>query len=129
LQQAARFLDQGKNQDAGDVLLTAVNTLVTVDHVIPLPLLLAQAAIDTANSHRQNKEMALALLQTAKTEVDRSRRLGYLGDEPEYETLDQEIASVETAVKGKSDTSSVFAQLRDRITGFLKREKEQEQRG
>jgi hypothetical protein len=129
LQQAARLLDQGKNQDAGNALLTAVNTLVTVDHVIPLPLLLAQSAIDAANSQRQNKEMALALLQTAKNEADLSRHLGYLGDESEYKALDQEIASAETAVKGKSDTSSVFAQLRDRISGFLKREKEQEQRG
>jgi 5-methylcytosine-specific restriction endonuclease McrA len=129
LQQAARLLDQGKNQEAGDVLLTAVNTLVTVDHVIPLPLLLAQSAIDAANSHRQDKEMALTLLQTAKIEADRSRHLGYLGDESEYKALDQEIASVETAVKGKSDTSSAFAQLRDRIAGFLKREREQEHRG
>jgi hypothetical protein len=73
--------------------------------------------------------MALALLQTAKNEADLSRHLGYLGDESEYKALDQQIASAETAVKGKSDTSSVFAQLRDRISGFLKREKEQEQRG
>jgi hypothetical protein len=128
LQQAARLLDQGKNQDAGNVLLAAVNTLVTVDHVIPIPLLLAQSAIDAANSQRQDKQMALILLQTAKNEADLSRRLGYLGDESEYKTLDQEIASAETAIKGKSDTSSVFAQLRDRISAFLKREKEQEQR-
>ena len=129
LQQAARLLDQGKNQDAGNVLLTAVNTLVTVDHVVPIPLLLAQSAIDAANSQRQDKQMALILLQTAKNEADLSRRLGYLGDESEYKALDQEIASAETAIKGKSDTSSVFAQLRDRISAFLKREKEQEQRG
>jgi hypothetical protein len=129
LQQAARLLDQGKNQDAGTVLLTAVNTLVTVDHVVPIPLLLAQSAIDAANSQRQDKQMALIFLQTAKTEADLSRRLGYLGDESEYKALDQEIASAETAIKGKSDTSSVFAQLRDRISAFLKREKEQEQRG
>jgi 5-methylcytosine-specific restriction endonuclease McrA len=129
LQQAARLLDQGKNQDAGNVLLAAVNTLVTVDHIVPIPLLLAQSAIDAANSQRQDKQMALTLLQTAKNEAALSRRLGYLGDESEYKALDQEIASAETAIKGKSDTSSVFAQLRDRISAFLKREKEQEQRG
>jgi 5-methylcytosine-specific restriction endonuclease McrA len=129
LQQAARLLDQGKNQDAGNVLLTAVNTLVTVDHVIPIPLLLAQSAIDAANSQRQDQQIALTLLQTAKNEADLSRHLGYLGDESEYKALDQEIASAETAIKGKNDTSSVFAQLRDRISAFLKREKEQAQRG
>jgi 5-methylcytosine-specific restriction endonuclease McrA len=129
LQQAARLLDQGKNQEAGNVLLTAVNTLVTVDHVIPIPLFLAQSAIDAANSQRQDKQMALILLQTAKNEADLSRHLGYFGDQSEYKALDQEIASAEAAIKGKSDTSSVFAQLRDRISAFLKREKEQAQRG
>jgi hypothetical protein len=81
LQQAARLLDQGKNQDAGNVLLTALNTLALTDHVIPLPLILAQAAIDAANSQRQNKDAALTLLQAARQETDRSRRLGYLSDD------------------------------------------------
>ncbi len=76
LQQAARLLDQGKNQDAGNVLLTAVNTLVIDDRVVPLPLILAQAAIDAADAQRQNKDAALTLLQTAKNEANRSLHLG-----------------------------------------------------
>jgi hypothetical protein len=128
LQQAAQLLDQGKNQDAGKVLLTAVNTLVMVDHVIPLPLLLAQAAIDAANSQRQNKEIALTLLKTARNEANQSRLLGYLSSDSEYKGLDDEISSLESALQGKGDTSSMFSHLRDRIAAFLKKQKEHEQR-
>jgi YfdX protein len=128
LQQAAQLLDQGKNQDAGKMLLTAINTLVIVDHVIPLPLLLAQAAIDTANSQRQNKDIALTLLKTARNEANRSRLLGYLSSDSEYKGLDDEISSLESAINGKSDTTSMFSHLRDRISAFLKKQKEHEQR-
>ena len=128
LQQAAQLLDQGKNQDAGRVLLTALNTLVMVDHVIPLPLILAQAAIDAANSQRQNKDIALTLLKVARNEANRSRLLGYLSSDSEYKGLDDEISSLESAIKGKGDTSSMFSHLRDRISAFLKRQKEHEQR-
>ncbi len=128
LQQAAQLLDQGKNQDAGKVLLTALNTLVMVDHVIPLPLILAQAAIDAANSQRQNKDIALTLLKTARNEANQSRLLGYLSSDSEYKGLDDEISSLESAINGKGDTSSMFSHLRDRISAFLKRQKEHEQR-
>jgi hypothetical protein len=127
LRQATQLLDQGKNQDAGNVLLTAVNTLVMVDHVIPLPLLLAQAAIDAANSQRQNKDIALTLLKTAKNEANQSRLLGYLSSDAEYKGLDDEISSLQSAIRGKSDTGSLFSHLRDRISAFLKKQKEHEQ--
>jgi YfdX protein len=128
LQRAAQLLDQGKDQDAGNVLLAALNTLVMVDHVIPLPLILAQAAIDAANSQRQNKDIALTLLKTAKNEANRSRLLGYLSSDSEYKGLDAEISGLESAINGKGDTSSMFSHLRDRISAFLKRQKEHEQR-
>jgi hypothetical protein len=125
LKRAAQLLDQGKNRDAGNVLLTALNTLVIVDHVLPLPLVLAQAAIDQANSQRQNnKVLALTLLEAAKNEIMRSRHLGYLSEDAEYKALDDEIANLESAVKGTGNTTSLFAQLRERIAAFINRQKE-----
>jgi hypothetical protein len=127
LQQAARLLDQGKNQDARGVLLTALNTLVVDDRVVPLPLILAQAAIESADAQRQNRDKALALLQTAQNETNRSLHLGYMSDDSEYKALDRDISALESAIKGTSDTSSMFLHLRDRISAFLKRQKEHEQ--
>jgi YfdX protein len=125
LKRAAQLLDQGKNRDAGDVLLTALNTLVIVDHVLPLPLVLAQAAIDDANSQRQNnKQLALTLLEAAKNEIIRSRHLGYLSEDAEYKALDDEISNLESSVKGPGNTTSLFAQLRERIAAFINRQKQ-----
>jgi hypothetical protein len=129
LQQAAKLLDQGKNQDAGNVLLTALNTLEIDDRAIPLPLILAQAAVEQADAQRQNKDVALTLLQTAKNQLDRSKRLGYMSDDAEYKALDNDISSLEAAVKGPSNTSSLFSHLKDRIEAFIQRQKAHKQKG
>jgi hypothetical protein len=129
LQQAAKLLDQGKNQEAGNVLLTALNTLEIDDRAIPLPLILAQAAVEQANAQRQNKNVALTLLQTAKNQLDRSKHLGYMSDDAEYKALDNDISSLEKAVKGPSNTSSLFSHLKDRIEAFIQRQKAQKQKG
>jgi hypothetical protein len=48
LKEAARLLDQKKNDEASYVLLTALNTLVAIDKVTPIPLLLARTALNGA---------------------------------------------------------------------------------
>ena len=97
------------------------------DRVVPLPLILAQAAIETAEAQRQNKDAALALLQTARNETTRSQHLGYMSDGSEYKALDNDISALESAIKGTGNTSSMFSHLRDRISAFLKRQKEHKQ--
>ena len=128
LSESARLLDQNKNQDAGNILLAALNTLVIVDHVVPLPLILAQAAISAADSQRQSKDIALPLLETARNELNRSRALGYMSNDPDYHTLDKQISDLESAIKGKGDLSTMFSRLRDKIAAFLKRQKDRERR-
>jgi hypothetical protein len=125
---AARLVDQGKNQEAGTVLLTALNTLVIVDHVTPLPLIVAQAAVKEADSQRQDQAKAQILLETAKIELNRSRELGYLRGDSDYETLDKQISDLESTIKGRRNIGSRFSELRDRIAAFLKRQREHERR-
>jgi len=45
LTEAARLLDEKKNDEARMVLMVALSTLVAIDRVTPLPLLLAREAI------------------------------------------------------------------------------------
>jgi len=47
-----------------------------------------------------------------------------MSDDSEYKALDSDISAVESAIKGTSDTSSMFSHLRDWISAFLKRQKE-----
>lgn len=124
----ARLVDQGKNQEAETVLETALNTLVIVDHVTPLPLILAQAAVAAADAQRQDPAKEQVLLETAKTQLNRGRELGYLADDSDYKTLDKQISDLESTIQGKHDIGSKFKDLRDRIAAFLKRQKEHERR-
>jgi hypothetical protein len=128
LSQAARLLDQGKTQEAGTVLLTALNTLVIVDHVVPVPLILSQAAISAADKQQQDKEAAMALLEVARNELNRSRELGYLSGDPEYRALEKQISDLESTIKGKGNIGSKFSELRDRLSALLKRQKDKERR-
>ncbi len=129
LTQAAKLLDQKNNKEAATVLLTALNTLLAIDLVTPIPVVLAQAAIDAAQAIRDtDKAGAQKLLDVARHELDRSRELGYLGNDPEYAALDKDIADLLKQLQGSTDTSSVFSKLKERVASFFKRLSQREQR-
>jgi hypothetical protein len=129
LKRAAQLLDQKKADEANKVLLTAVNTLVIVDHVIPIPVVLAKAAVRAAENLRQkDKTTAQKLLEAAKNELQRSKDLGYEAADPEYASLSDEVSNLEKQLNGKGDTGSVFAQLRNKLDAFLKKESERVRR-
>jgi hypothetical protein len=119
LKDAARLLDQNKNREASAVLLTALDTLMAIDRVIPLPLLRARDAIKQAQQETQN-EAALKLLGKAREELQRSKELGYAGKHVEYAALDHEISSLEKQLKGTEKTAPLFAPLREKLSSFVK---------
>ena len=128
LTEAARLLDQKQTTEAANTLLTALNTLVVVDQVTPLPLVLARAAIDAAKEQK-DKDKARVLLQTARKQLERSKELGYAGRDPEYAALDSDISNLEKQLKNNGDATSVFAKLENRLSAFLgKQQSERVQR-
>ena len=124
----ARLVGQGKTEEAGTVLRTALSTLVIVDHVTPLPLILAQAAVSAADSQRQDQAKERVLLETARTQLNRGRELGYLADDSDYKTLDKQISDLESTIQGKRDIGSRFSDLRNKIAAFIKKQKDRERR-
>ena len=58
LKEAARLLDEKKTKEASTALLTALNTLAVIDQVTPLPIAVAQAAIDAAQQLRDSDKDA-----------------------------------------------------------------------
>jgi hypothetical protein len=122
LQDAARFLDQRKTKEANAVLLTAFNTLLAVDRVTPIPLVLARDAINEAQAQRQkDKKAAQSALERARSELQRSKELGYASNDPEYASLNNDISNLEKQLKGEGDTMSVFSKLKEKYEAFLKR--------
>jgi hypothetical protein len=129
MRDAARLLDQKKTEEAKAILQTALNTLVVIDHVTPLPVAVAQEAIKDAEAKRDsNKDEAQKLLATAKSELERAKELGYAGKDPEYAALSNEISNVEKELKGNGDSRSAFARLKDRVASFFHRQSASEKK-
>ena len=125
LREAARLLDQQKNEEASSVLLTALNTLTVVERADPLPLVLAQKAIAQAQQLRDtNKDMALTLLANSRLQLERAKELGYAGKDPEYVALNKSISDLERQLKGKGETQQAFSNLKERFEAFFKRQSE-----
>jgi hypothetical protein len=120
LQDAARLLDKD-SQAASVALLAALNTLVTVDQVTPLPLLVAQEAISQAQASAQKDKNAAQAVETAEFELNRAIALGYAGQDPEYAALKDDISNLKKQLKGSEDSNSAFSQLKARLDAFLKR--------
>jgi hypothetical protein len=90
--------------------------------VTPLPLLVAREAINQAEAQcDKDKEIALALLDTARYELERAMALGYSAQEPEYKTMRDEISNIQKQLKKNEDTSSFFSKLQDRLSAFTAR--------
>jgi hypothetical protein len=130
LTEAARLLGEGNRQDAMTILVAALNTLVAVDQVTPLPLLFAREAIREAESLRdKDKEGARRILGMAQDELDRALALGYAGKDPDYQKLRDEISQLEKQLKTPEDTTSLFTRLRERLAGLVKRQSDKQHRG
>ena len=121
LQEAARLLDQKKIQDAGTVLLLALNTLAVVDQVTALPLLLAKEAVNEAHSQK-DKETAQRLLEIADRELQRTMALGYTSVDSEYTTLLDEIKGLRKKLHANEDSTSLFAALKERLASLIRRQ-------
>jgi hypothetical protein len=131
LTEAARLLGQQQMQEAATVLLTALNTLVIVDRIIPLPLVAAQRAIDAAQTIMdKDKDAASKLLDTAKLELQRGVELGYYtSSDPQFTALNQAISDLQTQLKGGGDTTSIFSSLKEKLATFFKGLSEKARRG
>jgi hypothetical protein len=129
LKEAARLLDQKKTREAVAVLTLALNTLVIIDQVTPIPIALADAAIEAAQALRdKDRERALSLLTGAQAQLERAKELGYAGNDPEYGSLAKAISDLEEQLKEKRDTASAFSSLKQTVASFFKRQSESEKR-
>jgi len=123
LREAARLLDQKKIDEAGVLLLAALNTLAIIDQVTPLPLMVAREAVNAAQAQAQtNKEAARTLLETASHELERDMELGYALEDPDYLALNDEIKNLRKQLKGDEDTTSLFSRVKEKLASLMQRQ-------
>jgi hypothetical protein len=123
LQEAARLLDQKRIDEAGAVLLVALNTLAIIDQVTPLPTLLARQAVNAAQAHVQkDKDAAQGLLELAQHELERGMELGYARGDEDYLASLEEIKKLRKQLKANEDTSSPLAKLKEKLAALMHRQ-------
>lgn len=125
IKDAARLIDEKKNQEASAVLTTALGTLVIVDHVFPEPTIKAQAAVVAADALKgKNNTESVRLVDVAKEELNRADALGYAGkDDPEYTALQTSVANVEKQLRANHGLVS-FDDLKTKLANFFKHQSE-----
>jgi hypothetical protein len=115
------LIDHGKIDKAKARLQVALNTLVTINHVMPLPIERAEAHLKKAEAltqkkgrtEEENKRLA-RLLAGARHQVQLGEALGY-GNQQDYEKLYAELDNIEDKTsRGKSGTGFF-----DRIGAYL----------
>lgn len=113
LAQAAALIDQQKNQQAAEVLTRARSTLVMIDEVTPLPLVVAQAAVDAAKADSDVQRRAQHL-SAAREALERTEDLGY-GDKDTRKALLAEIRGLEGGAKAGSDIEAALERMQTRL--------------
>lgn len=113
LAQAAALLDQQKDQQAAEVLNRARSTLVMIDEVTPLPLVVAQAAVEAARSDTDPQRKAQHVT-AAREALERTEALGY-ADKDTRKALLAEIRALEGGAKAGSNIQGALDKLQARI--------------
>lgn len=122
IKNAAKLIDEGKLDEAKKELQIALNTLVVIDTIIPLPVATAEKYLKEAEtlaekgdrSKEENKRLA-DLLKDARTELEFAKALGY-GTKKDFKNLYKQLDLIEDKTKGGKSGTGFF----DKIKGYLK---------
>ena len=120
----APLIDQGKTDDAKAALQAALNTLVLTEHIIPLPLVRAEAHITKAEalaqkearSEEDNKDL-VKLLTEAREQLKLSESLGY-GTKDEYKKFQTEIDGIEAKTKAGQSPQGLFDPMKEYVSNL-----------
>ena len=119
---ATAFIDQGKYDEAKLALEAALNTVVVTDHIIPLPLLRADAKLSRAEQlaqkdHRSDEDSKTLtrLINEAREQLKFAEALGY-GTKKDHRMLYSEIDQVESKTKNGKSGKGFFADLKEHLS-------------
>ena len=123
---AAALLDKGKKQEATDILVKALNTLVIQEVKLPLPILRAEEYIKAAaktmlNEKKDKKEVAVLYLDNAEYQLDLAEAMGYGKKDKEFKELHTVIKALKEDIKSDKETKAKFDSLKEKIKKFKER--------
>jgi hypothetical protein len=121
IKQAAALIHANKPAEAATVLETALSTLVVEETVIPLPLVRAEALLDSARPLAEKPQRAAEendrlrrLLDAARLQIELAQALGY-ATRDDLEALSNELKTIQRKTEGEGFATGLF----DRIKPLL----------
>ena len=117
------LIEQDKFDEAKNLLIESLETLVIEKIVIPLPLLRAEQAIiranELANKENSNKDELKELLAYAKEQLELAEALGYGKKDIDYKDLYEEVKKLEKLLKGEESTIDIFKTLKEKLSAIM----------
>ena len=118
------LIDDGKTDEAKVALAAALHTLVITDHVIPLPVIRAEAMLAEAEDlsekeereEGENDELA-GLLENARYQLQMAEALGY-GQNEDFEDLYEQLNQIELKTKGGKSGKGFFDKINTSISSM-----------
>ncbi len=115
---AIKYLNENKIKEAQDVLNMALNTLVEIEQIIPIPIVKAQSLITQASKLKDNKEK-IQYLKEAENQLKLAKILGYTSSsDTTYEMLNKKIEHLMSEIEKNHSTGSIFKDLIEKIKEF-----------
>ena len=120
---ALDLLEKGKKNAAVKVLAQGFSLIVAEEVVIPIPLLVSQAAVEEASKiYKKNPQKALKLLEAAKMELQKAVLLGYTTKySKEYKDIYEKIVKIQKEIRSKGNPDKMFKELGGSYEKLLKR--------
>lgn len=118
IKQAAALIHANKPAEAATVLETALSTLVVEDTVIPLPLVRAEALLDSARPLAEKPQRAAdendrlrRLLDAARLQIELAQALGY-ATKDDLEALSDELKTIQRKTEGQGFATGLFDRIK-----------------
>lgn len=116
------LIDQGKIDEAKAAIGAALNTLVATEHIVPLPVVRAEAHLAKAEtlvqkegrSEDDNKTLA-KLLDDTRQQLTLAEALGY-GHKRDYKAFYAELEEIEDKTKGGKSATGLFAKVKEHLS-------------
>ena len=119
IKQAAALLHANRPAEAATVLEAALSTLVVQDTVIPLPLVRAEALLDSSRPLAEKPQRTAEendrlrrLLDAARLQIELAQALGY-ATKDDLEALSDELKTIQRKTEGQGFGTGLFDRIKE----------------
>ena len=119
IKKAVKLIDEGKQKEAMNILQIALNTLNVNNTIIPLPVLMSQELLKSAEKLAEKKERTedenkhlTNLLGDARRQLKRAELLGY-GNKNDFIKLYDQLDVIENKTNNGKLSSGLFSKIQE----------------